>query len=114
MAITVQANAVLMSVSELKKSPTQAIDGLAATPGSPVYILNRNEPVASLVSTDYVARKEALEKENATLTDELLDQKYQIIALQRLLNDTGKHYTDHEVRGDDVDMDLSSIEDEWE
>lgn len=113
MSTTIHANAILMSVSELKKSPTQAIDDLKTQPDAPVYILNRNEPVASLVSTQYVNRKEELEKTNTRLLEELDDQKYKIIALQRILNDDGTRISDKVVRGIATDTDLSDIEDEW-
>ena len=113
MATKVHADAILMSVSELKKSPTQAIDNVQHATNPPIYILNRNEPVANLVSTSYVERKEILEEENSNLTDLVNEQAYQIIALQRLLNDNGERLSDSEVRGDAVNTDLSEIEDEW-
>lgn len=82
----------ISSISELKKSPNTIIDKAADTKTG-VYVLNRNRPVAVVMTvSDY----EKLVNDN----DELLERLYDTEVAKRLENQSGKTYSEAEVMGE--------------
>lgn len=103
-------NIPIASITDLKKKPMDIVE-LAVKEDSPVYILNRNEPVAVVLENEKYEELIALIEK---LEDDILYARTEERLQHMKDNPNSKTIPAEEVMGENWRDGLDEIEDEWE